>query len=61
MSYKTTNVSGFQDDKYEAVYNWLTEVGSEEVAIKVTYILGRDEVYDLYDGLVADGCIKEND
>lgn len=61
MSYMATNMNGFQDDKYEAVYNWLTEAGSEEVAIKVTNILSCNQVHDLYDGLVSDGCIEDND
>lgn len=61
MSYMATNKNGFQDDKYEAVYNWLTEAGSERVAIEVTNILSCNQVHDLYDGLVADDEIEETD
>ena len=61
MSYMATNMNGFQDDKYEAVYNWPTEDGREEGASKVTNILSCNQVHDLYDGLVSDGCIEDND
>ena len=61
MSYMTINMNGFQDDKDEAVYNWHTEAGSEEVAKEETKILNSNQVHDLYDGLVSYGCIEDND
>lgn len=55
------NKNGFPNDQYEAVYNWLTEYGSEKVATEVTNILNSNQIADLYDGLVADGYIEEEE
>ena len=43
----------------EAVYNWLTENGSEKVAIAVCNYLPSDSIDEIYDGLVADEEIEE--
>ena len=52
---------GFCSKKEEAVYNWLVENGSEKVAIEVTNILNSNQIDDLYDGLVHDFEIEEED
>ena len=52
---------GFCSKKEEAVYNWLVENGSEKVAIEVTNILSSNQIDDLYDGLVHDFEIEEED
>ena len=52
---------GFCSKKEEAVYNWLVENGSEKVAIEVTNILNSNHIDDLYDGLVHDFEIEEED
>ena len=51
--------NGFNSDKEEAVYNWLTENGSEKVAIAVCNYLPSDSIDEIYDGLVADEEIDE--
>ena len=52
---------GFCSKKEEAVYNWLVKNGSEKVAIEVTNILNSNQIDDLYDGLVRDFEIEEED
>ena len=54
----------FRNHKEETVYNYLTENGSEEVAILITNFLTSDQTDDLYDTLVRDGYVadlEEND
>lgn len=53
--------NGFNSEKEEAVYNWLVENGSEKVAVEVTNILNSNQIDDLYDGLVHDFEIDEED
>lgn len=55
------NENGFPNDQHKAVYNWLKENGSEKVATEVTNILNSNQIADLYDGLVADGYIEEEE
>lgn len=51
----------FPSKKVEAVYNWLTENGSETVAICITNYLSTDSVEEIYDGLVADEYIEDEE
>lgn len=53
------NRNGFNNDKEEAVYNYLTEVGSEKVAILITKFFNSDQIDSLYDELVAEEEIAE--
>ena len=52
---------GFRNNKEEAVYNWLTENGSEKVAIFITNYFSADIVDELYDELVAQDEIDEDE
>lgn len=54
------NKHGFNNDKEEAVYNYLTENGSEKVAILITKFFSSDDIDDLYDELVAEEEIMED-
>lgn len=54
------NKHGFNNDKEEAVYNYLTENGSEKVAILITKFFSSDDIDDLYDKLVAEEEIMED-
>lgn len=53
------NRNGFNNDKEEAVYNWLTENGSEKVAILITNFFSSDDIDDLFDELVAEDEIAD--
>lgn len=53
------NRNGFNNDKEEAVYNWLTENGSEKVAILITKFFSSDDIDDLFDELVAEDEIAD--
>ena len=52
---------GFRNNKEEAVYNWLTENGSEKVAIFITNYFSADTVDELYDELVAQDEIEDEE
>lgn len=52
---------GFNSKKEEAVYNWLVENGSEKVAIFITNYFCSDTVDELYDELVAEDEIEDDD
>lgn len=53
------NKHGFNNDKEEAVYHYLTENGSEKVAILITKFFSSDDIDDLYDELVKEEEITE--
>lgn len=53
------NRNGFNNDKEEAVYNWLAENGSEKVAILITKFFSSDDIDDLFDELVAEDEIAD--
>lgn len=55
------NKHGFNNDKEEAIYNYLTENGSEKVAILITKFFNSDDIDDLYDELVKEDEITEED
>lgn len=55
------NKNGFNNDKEEAVYNYLTEYGSEKIAILITKFFNSDQIDSLYDELVAEEEIMEDD
>ena len=52
---------GFRNHKEEAVYNWLTEEGSEKVAIFITNYFSADQVDEMYDELVAQDEIEDDE
>lgn len=54
------NKHGFNNDKEEAVYHYLTEIGSEKVAILITKFFSADDIDDLYDELVKEDEIMDD-
>jgi len=52
---------GFRNHKEEAVYNWLSIHGSEKVAIFITNYFSADDIDGVYDELVAQDEIEDDD